>query len=164
MKIAGLIISIALWSLNAFTSEHPLKMSSSKLVISSDGNVELKTRIFLDDLTDHIEKLYNIGQPDFSTTKSNGVQALQGYLSDHFYFEQDGKKINLMINGVLLSKNRLALEVHMNTSDKLDTSKEVLLVNTLLCDTFPLQTNDISYSDQHYLLSLGNPKVKIQIH
>ena len=157
----GVVFTILVLSFSAFRLEHPLKMSFSKLTISSKGNVALETRIFLDDLTAHMQESYGLQRADFSTTGSNGTQALQRYLLNTFYFEQDGEKLPLYINAVSLSKNQLALVVHMNTLRPLDTTKTVFLVNTVLCDASPMQTNDIKYLDKHHKLSIGNPKVKI---
>lgn len=163
MKIHALIFTAVLLLLSGSTPEHPLKMSSSKLTISTEGVAKVQSRIFLDDLTEHMQNLYNIPQADFSTTTSNGVRALQGYLRDHFYFEQGEKKIYLSINSVSLSKNQLALVVDMSAFDQLDLTKEVFLVNTLLCDAFPLQSNDIYYGKFLYLLNIGSPKAKLRI-
>ncbi|MEM1337586.1 MAG: DUF6702 family protein [Bacteroidota bacterium] len=162
MSKKGVIVVIVLLALSAFGWEHPLKMSFSKLSLRSDGIVEVETRIFLDDLTAHMQQHYGLQQVDFSTPATGSTQALQRYLSNHFYFEQNGEQFHLRINAVSLSKNRLALVVNMNTTTVLDSSKEVVLVNTLLCDTYPVQTNDIKYLDEHFLLSLSNPKVKIR--
>ena len=150
--------------LSASTSEHALKMSFSKVFISPDGNVDIETRIFLDDLTIHIQNTYGLVRVDFSSTTANGTKALQHYLINHFYFEQDEKKINLLINNVSFSKNQLALVVNINTSNRLDVTKEAFLVNTLLCDATPLQTNYIKFLDKHHKLSISNPKVKIKIN
>lgn len=163
MKIKGLLSAFAILSLSSLTWAHPLKMSFSKLAISSDGDVELQTSIFLDDLTDHMQKVYNIQQPDFSAITSYGIQVLQHYFQNTFYFEQDGKKLILQINDVSFSRNGLGLVVKMSTTKQLDVSKEVSLVNTLLCDSYAKQRNNITYLDKFYELSMKNPKVKIQI-
>ncbi len=164
MKIKILLFSIVVMTLGTFTWSHPLKMSFSKLTITSDGKVELETRIFLDDLTAHIQELYNLQLVDFSTTTSNGTEALQRYLKNRFYLEQDGKKLELQIHTVSFSKNRLALVLNMNTSYQLDVSKELYIVNTIMCDAFPMQINDIKYLGKHYRLGIVNSKVKIQIN
>ncbi len=164
MKIKILLFSIVVMTLGTFTWSHPLKMSFSKLTITSDGKVELETRIFLDDLTAHIQELYNLQLVDFSTTTSNGTEALQRYLKNRFYLEQDGKKLELQIHTVSFSKNRLALVLNMNTSYQLDVSKELYIVNTIMCDAFPMQINDIKYLEKHYRLGIVNSKVKIQIN
>ncbi|WP_299525301.1 DUF6702 family protein [Winogradskyella sp.] len=163
MKIKALIFIIAISSLKIINWEHPLKMSFSKLTISIEGQVDIESRIFLDDLTEHMEKLYGLHQADFSSTGSNGTQALQRYLRDHFYLEQSGKKLNLNIYNVSFSKNGLALVANMNVSGRLDVSKNLFLVNTLLCDASPMQVNDIKYHGEHFKLNIGNSKVKIQI-
>lgn len=162
MQLKGMFLVIASFWFCAVASAHPLKMSFSKLTINSEGFVELETRIFLDDLTAHMQRLYRMQQPDFSNVTSNGTQALQRYINNHFYFEQDGEQLNLWVNSVSLSKNRLALVVNLSTTSSLDTTKEAFLVNTLMCDAFPIQTNDIKYQDEHYMLSISNPKFKIQ--
>ena len=164
MRIIAFLFVILLSISSVFAEEHPLKMSFSKLTISSEGIVVLETRIFLDDLTAHMEQLYGLKETNFSSVTDNSVQALQRYLQDQFYFEQDGKKLNLWINTVSLSKNGLALVVNMSTPYLLDTSQEIFVVNTLLCDAYPLQTNDIKYLNEHYLLNHHNPKVKIQLN
>lgn len=136
-------------------------MSFSKLNIKSDGLVEMETRIFLDDLTFHMQELYAMQQVDFSDVSSNGTQALQKYFYEQFYLEQDKERVNLRINAVGLSKNKLALVVHINSESLLDISKELILVNTLLCDANPVQVNDINYLGTHYQLGLNNPEVKL---
>jgi len=162
MQIKALVFSMIFLISSGFNS-HPLKMSFSNLVISWDGKVELETRIFLDDITGHMQNLYDLEQVDFSTPTSNGTQALQRYFMDNFYFEQEGQKLNLYIKGVSLSKNLLSLVVKMSTMQKLDSSKEVYLVNTLLCDAFPKQGNDVKYQGEHLSLNIENPKEKIQL-
>ncbi|BAO77033.1 DUF6702 family protein [Winogradskyella sp. PG-2] len=164
MRLKGIMFALIILSLSAFTKEHALKMTFSKLIISSNGNVDLETRIFLDDLTAHMQKLYDLQQTDFSTTTSNGTMALRQYLKNHLYFKQGEKKINLYINSVSLSKNRLALVVNMSTTNKLDVSEELFLINTILCDASLMQTNDIKFLDKHHILSISNPKVKIEIN
>ncbi|MEO1218549.1 MAG: DUF6702 family protein [Bacteroidota bacterium] len=163
MKAKFLVIAIIFTISSGFNISHPLKMSFSNLVISWDGNVELETRIFLDDITGHMQNLYGIKQVDFTNITSNGTQALQRYFLNHFYFEQDGQKLNLSIKSVSLSKNLLSLVVKMQTMQRLDSSKDVYLVNTLLCDAFPKQGNDVKYQGEHLSLNIENPKVKIQI-
>lgn len=163
MRITSLVFAIVLFASSAFTKEHPLKMSYSKLTISVQGMVTLETRIFLDDLTAHMQHLYGLQKVDFSKVTTNSVQVLQRYLKDQFYFEQNGKKLNLWINTITPSKNGIGLVVSMSMPYLLDTSKEVFLVNTLLCDAYPMQTNDINYLNKHYLLNLNNPKIKIQL-
>jgi len=160
MQIKGIFFTVVLLSASAFTWEHPLKMTFSKLVINSDGHAELETRIFLDDLTEQLQRIFSMQQVDFSNTTTNGTQALQIYINQNFYFEQDGEKLGLWINAV--SKNRLALVVNLSTTKALDTSRELFLVNTLLCDAFPVQTNNIRYLDENYVLNNGNPKLKIR--
>ncbi|MEM9339164.1 MAG: DUF6702 family protein [Bacteroidota bacterium] len=162
MRIKVLMLTIVILSLSGVTWGHPLKMSYSKITISSGGHVELETRIALDDLTLHIQNLYGLYQIDFSVMESDGAKALQRYLQDHFYFVQDGKKLNLQINAV--SQNRTALILNMTTAGKLDATKEVFLVNTLLCDASVMQTNYVKHEDKYHMLSIGNPKVKIQIN
>ncbi|MEM8524976.1 MAG: DUF6702 family protein [Bacteroidota bacterium] len=163
MSIKGLMFTIVLVLSSAFTLEHPLKMSFSKLVISPEGKVEVETHIFLDDLTLHLEHLYGLQQADFSTIISDGTKALQHYLRNHFYFEQDGKKLDLWIHTVSNSKNGLAVVLKLSTTNPLDFSKEIFLTNTLLCDASSMQTNDIKYLGEYYNLSLGNPKAEIKI-
>lgn len=148
----------------SFSNEHPLKMSFSKLVISSDGVVDLKTRIFLDDITAQIQDLYGLEQVDFSTVESEATQALQRYLTGHYYFEQVGKKSELRINAVSFSKNQLAVEVHISTDNPLDVNKELFLTNTLLCDADSKQKNDIIYLNKRLRLSANNPRVQIQFN
>lgn len=137
-------------------------MSFSKLVISSEGVVDMQTRIFLDDITDQIQKLYGLDSVDFSTVESDATKALQRYLNDHFYFEQNGKKSELRINAVSFSQNRLALALKMTTAKPLDKSKDLFLTNTLLCDASPNQRNDIIYLKEQLRLSSGKPRVQIQ--
>ena len=88
MRIKVLVFAITLSASSAFATDHPLKMSFSNLVINPDGSVEIETRIFLDDLTEHMQKIYSLEQADFSTVTSNGSQALARYLTKNFYFEQ----------------------------------------------------------------------------
>lgn len=164
MKLKVLLLLFGILFLKSANGEHPLKMTFSKLIVSSNGNVELETRIFLDDLTNHMEKLYGLIHAEFSSTGSNGTQALQNYFKNHFYLEQGKNQINLIIQNVSLSKNQLALVVNLNTSNQLDTSKDVFVVNTVLCDASPLQVNDIKYNDKHFKLSIGKPKVKIPLN
>jgi len=139
-------------------------MSFSKLIISSNGNVDIETRFFLDDLTDHIQKKYKLHQFDFLTTTSNGTKALQHYLLDNFYLKQNRKKIKLLITNVSFSKNQLILVVNISANNKLDLSKEVFLVNTLLCDSYPIQINHIKFLNKDYKLNIGKPKIKIEIN
>jgi hypothetical protein len=157
------ILIFLLLFLSGYDSPHPLKMTFSKLTVTSKGGVELETRIFLDDLSEHLQKLYGLPEVDFSSTTSNGTEALQNYLYDRFYFEQDGKKVYLAISNVFFSTNGLALVVNLNTVVELDKTTEIFLVNTLLCDAFPIQVNDIRYQNEHHKLTIGNPKLKIQI-
>lgn len=164
MKRRSLLLTFLLLSLSGFNRAHPLKMTFSKLTITPVGGVEIEIRIFLDDLSDHLQKLYRLSEVDFSSTTSNGTKLLQSYLSDRFYFEQDGKKVGLGIYEVFYSKNGLALVVNLNTINKLDTTKEIFLVNTLLCDAFPIQVNDIRFQNEHHKLTIGHPKLKIQIN
>ena len=161
MRLRFLVFAIVIL-FSSFTNEHPLKMTFSKLNIGPEGSVNLETRFFLDDLITHLEKLYCLEEVDFSNNSTEGTQALERYFKDHFYFEQDGKKLPLLIKNVSYAKTGLALEVSMSTSHKLDRSKEVFLFNTLLCDAFPMQANGIKYMGIHYLLNIGEPKVKIQ--
>jgi len=139
-------------------------MSFSKLAISSEGVVDMQTRIFLDDITAQIHELYGLDPVDFSTVKSDGTQALQRYLKDHFYFEQNGKKSELRISEVSFSQNKLAVALKMTTSKPLDKTKEVFLTNTLLCDASANQRNDIIYQEKGLRLSAGNPTVRIQFN
>lgn len=143
---------------------HPLKMSFSKLDISSEGVVDLQSRIFLDDITAQMQELYGLQPVDFSTVESNGTKALQQYLTSHYYFEQQSKKSVLRIKTVSFSRNQLALVLQMSTAAPLDVSKEVFLTNTLLCDASEKQKNDILYMDEHHVLSVSNPRVKIELN
>ncbi|MEN0005035.1 MAG: DUF6702 family protein [Bacteroidota bacterium] len=163
MLLKSAILAVTLLMSSAPVEEHPLKMSFSKLVIGQDGIVDLETRIFLDDLTEHMERLFLLRQADFSDLSTDGTQVLQLYLKNHFYFEQEGQQLDLFINGVSLSKNSLALVVNTSTAQPLDVSKYIFLVNTLLCDASPVQKNDIKYLDKHYMLGNGKPKMKIQL-
>lgn len=139
-------------------------MSFSKLAINSQGIVDLRTRIFLDDITEQMQSLYNLDSVDFSTVESEATQVLEHYLTDHFYFEQNGKKSELKIHAVSFSRNRLAVEVHMNTDKALDVSKELFITNTLLCDADPKQKNDIIYQGKRLRLSASNPKEEIEFN
>lgn len=163
MRIIGLISVFVLVSLNNFSKVHPLKMSFSKLEISSEGIVDLKTRIFLDDITEQLQTLYSLDTVDFSAVESEATQALQRYLKDCFYFEQNSKKSVFQINAVSFSQNKLAVEVHMSTEQPLDVSKELFLTNTLLCDADPKQKNDIIYLKERLRLNLANPTAQIQL-
>lgn len=162
MKAKFILFSIVLLISSAFTGDHPLKMSFTRLAINADGSTELKTRIFLDDITDHLQKVYNTQQTDFSTINSNGTQLLQRYLSNYFYLKQDGMKVSLRINSIALSKNQLALVVNLSTTQPLNISKEIILVNKLLCDANSAQINNIKYLDKHYQLDLSHPEIKLE--
>lgn len=164
VRIAGLVWTLALFCLYGFSEVHPLKMSFSKLEISSDGVVDLKSRIFLDDITEQLLALYNLDTVDFHSVEAEATQALEHYLKNHYYFEQEGKKSELRINAVSFSKNKLAVEVHMSTDYPLDVSKELYISNTLLCDADPKQKNNIVYLNERLLLSLSNPKAQIQFN
>jgi hypothetical protein len=162
IRIISLISAFALYSSSGYSEVHPLKMSFSKLEISSEGEVDLKTRIFLDDITEQLQSLYRLDTVDFSAVKKEATQALQRYLTEHFFFEQDGKKSTLRINAVSFSQNGLAVEIHTSTNKPLDVSKDLFLTNTLLCDADPNQKNDIIYLEQRLRLSATNPKAQIQ--
>jgi hypothetical protein len=164
IRIISLIWAFALYSSSSFSEVHPLKMSFSKLEISTEGVVDLKTRIFLDDITEQLQSLYRLDTVDFSSVETEATQTLQRYLTDHFFFEQDGKKSTLRINAISFSQNRLAVEVHMSTDSRLDASKELFLTNTLLCDADQKQKNDIIYREQRLRLSTSNPKAQITIN
>jgi hypothetical protein len=164
MRFIGLVSTLALFWSNVFSEAHPLKMSFSKLEISSDGVVDMKTRIFLDDITEQLQALYGLDTVVFSGVESEATQALQRYLKDHFYFEQNGKKLVLKINAVSFSQNRLAVEVHMSTDRPLDATIELFLTNTLLCDADPKQKNDIIYNKQRLRLNLTKPTTQIQLN
>ena len=161
MRIKFIVFIIALLFSGVSIGEHPLKMSFSKLTINADGSAEIETRIFLDDITEHIQDIYNIQQADFSDITSNGTEALRRYFAQNFYFEQQDKRLNLWINAVSTSKNDLALVINLSTTQPLDVSKEIVLVNTVLCDAAPTQINDIKYLDQHYQLGYSNPEMRL---
>lgn len=139
-------------------------MSFSNLVINSDGTIVLQTRIFLDDITAQIQERYDLDTVDFSTLESNATQSLQEYLSEHYYFEQNGKKSELKIDSVFFSRNRLALALYLSTEKPLDATKEIFLTNTLLCEASEKQKNDILYLEKHYLLNTANPRMKIEFN
>ncbi|MEO0686318.1 MAG: DUF6702 family protein, partial [Cyanobacteria bacterium J06649_11] len=149
------------FSMSTATTEHPLKMSFSKLTIKPDGYVDIEARIFWDDLTEHLERQYRLEQPDFTSITAKGTQTFQQYLEDHFYFDQDGKKIKLWVKSISFSDNKLALVVNLSTTDLLDITKEIYLVNTLLCDASPQQKNNVRYRDEHFILSLSKKRTKI---
>ena len=161
MRIKVIIFAIALLVSSAFTWNHPLKMSFSNLTIHSDGIIEIETRIFLDDLTAHLQEKYSLQQADFSTATSNGSQALERYLAHNLYFKQDGEKFSLWINALSFSKNEMALAVKLSTKQPLNTSKETTIVNTLLCDAFPTQVNFLRFSGKQYTMDCSNPKFKL---
>jgi hypothetical protein len=164
MQIVSIGFALVLTTSISSSKVHPLKMSFSKLVIGADGVVDLKTRIFLDDITAQMQNLYSLDSVDFSNVTSDGTKALEVYLTDHYYFEQVGKKSELRINAISFSKNRLAVEVHMSTENPLDASKELFLTNTLLCDADPKQKNDIIYLKEHLRLNLANPTTQIRLN
>ncbi len=161
MRIKVIFFTIAILSSSAFAWEHPLKMSFNKLTVNVDGTAKLEARIFLDDLSIHMQDLYGLPQTDFSSITTEETQALSRYLKDRVYFEQGGERLDLWINTVSRSKNELALVVNMSTTSPLDTSKEVFFINTVLCDASPTQVNDTKYLNKHYLLNESNPKMKI---
>lgn len=158
----SLISVFVLFSSGSFSEVHPLKMSFSKLEISPEGVVDLRTRIFLDDITEQLQALHKLDTVDFSKVDTEATRALQRYLKDHFYFEQVGEKSTLSINAVSFSQNKLAVEVHMRTKKPLDKTKELFLTNTLLCDADPKQKNDIIYLKQRWRLNLANPTTQIE--
>lgn len=162
MRITFLTFVFIILSSN-LNYDHSLKMSFSKLIISPKGFVNIETRIFLDDITTHIESIYGLQQADFTNISTKGTQALQLYFQNHFYFLQREKKINLVVNNVSLSKNGQALIVNANSTKLLDSSKKVFLFNTLLCDNSTKQVNGIKYLGKHYLLNISNPKIEIQL-
>lgn len=164
MPIKSLAFLLVFLVSGSFSEEHPLKMSFSKLAINSEGVVDLRTRIFLDDITAQLQSLYGLEEVDFSSVDSEATQALERYLTGHFYFEQDGKKSEFIINAVSFSKNRLAVEVHMSTDNPMDVNKKLFLTNTLLCDADPKQKNDIIYQGKRLRLSSSNPKEQIEFN
>jgi len=157
----NLILVIALLATNTSSSDHPLKMTFSNLVISEDGKVELETRIFIDDLTAHMESLYQLQQVDFTSLSSSGSLALQDYFRGNLFFEQADKKVFLQINSISLSDNQMGLVIKSGITSPLDKSKEIFFTNSLLFDSSPMQTNDIKYQQDHYMLGASNPKMKI---
>lgn len=161
MRITGLVLTLALFSSSGSSKVHPLKMSFSKLVISKDGVVDLKTRIFLDDITEQIQKQYGLSTVEFTTIESNGTEALQRYLKDHFFFEQDNQKIELTIKVVSFSQNKLAVALDLVTKNPIDVSKKLFLTNTVLCEASPKQLNDLMYLNQHIRLSAKTPTAEI---
>lgn len=164
MRLISLVFVFLISASGSFSEVHPLKMSFSKLVISSEGVVDMQTRIFLDDITDQIQKLYGLDSADFSTVESEATKALQQYLNGHFYFEQNGKKSELRIKAVSFSQNRLALALKMTTDKPLDKTKGLFLTNTLLCDASANQRNDIIYLGKSLRLSASDPSVQIHFN
>ena len=164
MRITGLILTLALFSSNSTSEVHPLKMSFSKLVISNDGVVDLKSRIFLDDITEQMQKQFELSSVEFNTIESNGTEALQRYLKDHFFFEQEGKKIELTVKAVSFSQNKLAVAIDLVTKKPINVSKKLFLTNTVLCEASPKQLNDLMYLNQHFRLSAKTPTVEIPLN
>ncbi|MEL7252082.1 MAG: DUF6702 family protein [Bacteroidota bacterium] len=161
MRIKVIIFTIACFVFSGFTWEHPLKMSFSYLRINSNGIVNLETRIFLDDLTAHMQKLYGLEEVDFSNLSSNGTQALGDYFPNHFYFQQGEEKLNFTINDVSLTFNGLALVLHLSLDQPLNGAKEARLINTLLCDADSRQKNSVKFGGRQYELSYSNPHLKL---
>lgn len=146
---------------SAFSWEHPLKMSFSSLTIDGEGVVAMETRIFLDDVTEHMQQKYGLEQADFSSMTSNGTEALKSYIVDHLYFKQGDQKVALLIDSVTFSKHRLALVVKTSTAQPLNISKEFILVNTVMCDADPTQINDVRYLGKHRQFSYNTPEIKL---
>jgi len=161
MRTKVAILGIAFFAFSGFTRVHPLKMSFSHLRINSNGIVNLETRIFLDDLTAHMQELYDLEEVDFSNLSSNGIQALGDYFPNHFYFQQGEEKLNFTINDVSVSFNGLALVLHLSLDQPLNGAKEARLINTLLCDADPKQKNSVKFGGQQYELSYSNPHLKL---
>ena len=145
------------------TMSHPMKMSFSKLIISEEGLVELETRIFLDDLTSHIEHTYRLRQADFSTLTTNGTKALQEYLITHLYLEQTGEKNIFLIKAVSLSKNKEALILQLTALHPVQMNQPLFLRNDLLCDGFAKQRNDILFQGQHYVCDIHRTGINLPI-
>lgn len=129
---------------------HPIKMSFSKMSIDKKGKVELETRLFLDDLTLHIESKYRLKQANFSTLSANGSKALQDYMHKCLYIIQSGRSMHFTITDISLSEDNLALVVRMESDQPLNRNIPYQIKNTLLFDIFKKQKNLMILEDEKH--------------
>ena len=139
---------------------HPLKMSFSRLSVAPDGSVQMETNLFLDDLMEHLNKLYGMAEFDFSEVESSGTQALQRYLDDRLYVRDGETIVHFRILSV--SRERLVLVVKAGTKQEVGSSSALYLVNTILCDASPKQTNEVQYGRERFVFSADVPALRIR--
>ena len=106
-----------------------------------NGVAKVQTRLFLDDLSYHLQEKYRLIKADFSTVESNGTQALQWYMNDCFYMLQGEQKILFKITKTALSPDGIALIVYMEGEKPLANGVPLKINNTLLFDVFKKQEN-----------------------
>ncbi|UII32769.1 hypothetical protein LVD17_02845 [Fulvivirga ulvae] len=142
------ILMLSVFILTSFM--HPLKMSFSSMSVSNEGKVKIETRLFLDDLTLHIEDRYRLKDADFSTPAANGSIALQQYIRENIHILQAGDTIYFIITGISLSEDGQALVVEMESAGALDKKQSYKVKNSLLFDIFKKQKNLLIIKGKEY--------------
>ncbi|WP_299464827.1 DUF6702 family protein [uncultured Microscilla sp.] len=152
------IIALSSW-LNT-TLTHPLKVSVSEMTIGNNQRVVIETRLFLDDLTDHISQTYRLLKPTFHTVDSEGTKALQRYINQRFYLAQNNQPNRLKITHTRFSEDKKALIVRLVSRQALRGNQPFRVKNTLFFDVFKKQKNLVNVSGTHqaaHAFSLHHP-------
>lgn len=133
---------------------HPLKLSFAKLWMAPNGELQIKIKLFEDDLGSHMKTQYRLDKPDFSATTKNGTKTLQRYFLENLYVIQDGKKIDFIIKKVRLTKGKTALEFTAQSTNRVNINNAFTLRNSVMTDAFQNQVNKVMFKEETYNFNL----------
>ena len=138
---------------------HPLKCTFSKVTFQNKENITIETRFFLDDLSEHLAASYRLKHADFSQLDSSGSQALQRYINERYYLLVNSEKINLQIDRLHVSKDRITLNVFLSATAT--PTDNIIIYNNLLTEVFMNQEHKLIYNSKHFTLNKYQPELKL---
>lgn len=147
-------------------SSHPFYFSLSTIKINaSQKRIEISCKLFTDDLENALNQLNKNKIMLSASTKDSKVNAvLYDYLSERFKIWINGKPITLNFVGFEVENEvtwcYLEADVNLNTENKMN------LINTLLYDFLPDQTNLVQFESQNINTTerVNNPDKEISFN
>ena len=149
-------ILISLLATITFTiSAHPIKMSTSKLVVNTrDHSYQMTLNLFIDDFEPAIRNIYPQPPLNYANPDETMLASIQDYINKNILVKADENQVTLKIVSIEKIDTNVCQVKLTGMSSQNSPVKIITIKNTILFQSFSKQTNVV-----HVVIDGASPKI-----
>ena len=121
---------------------HPIKMTTGRMAINTEkDSLSVSIKFFIDDFEAAIVAFYPQPPFDFKNPSEEMTFAIDDYVQHNFVIKANKTKVPLKMTTVKSEEENVCEAIFYGKSDQFKTLEFLMIQNTLLFDTYEMQSN-----------------------